>query len=183
VGPDRPGEEIVAGSVVLRRHRRSDCVPLVIAVNQSLAHLAPWMVWAQEPASEASIGAFLDESMRTFDAGSDFGYAIVDPARDLIVGGAGLHRRLGPGAIEIGYWVHVGHTRRGIATAVAVALRDEARSIGIDRVELHCDEGNVASAGVARRAGFELLGTEPRAPRAPGESGTEMIWRARAEIA
>lgn len=141
------------------------------------------MVWAQEPASEMSIGSFLDESVRNFEAGDDFGYAIVDPTGDLIVGGAGLHRRLGPGAIEIGYWVHVGHTRRGIATAVTVALRDEARAIGIDRVELHCDERNVASAGVAQRAGFELLGTEARAPRAPGESGMEMIWRARGQVA
>jgi RimJ/RimL family protein N-acetyltransferase len=143
----------------------------VVAVNESLTHLAPWMEWAQDPATDGSIGRFLE-----------FGYVLIDPDAEAIVGGCGLHRRLGPGAIEIGYWVHVGHTRRGIATAVAAALRDEAYAIGVERVELHCDETNVASAGVARSAGFQLVGTVPRPPRTPGESGMEMIWRPRGEI-
>jgi RimJ/RimL family protein N-acetyltransferase len=167
---------------MLRRHRRSDCGALVVAINESLAHLAPWMQWAQEPATDGSIGRFLDDAIRHFDAGSDFGYVLIDPDAEAVVGGCGLHRRLGPGAIEIGYWVHVGHTRRGIATAVAGALRDEAYAIEVERVELHCDEGNVASAGVARSAGFELVRTEPRPRRAPGESGMEMIWRPSGEI-
>lgn len=36
---------------------------------------------------------------------------------DEVVGGCGLHRRVGPGGLEIGYWVHAAWTRRGIAAA------------------------------------------------------------------
>jgi len=140
------------------------------------------MAWAQEPATEASIGTFLAQAVADFDDGSNFNYAIVErdetAQSERIVGGCGLHKRLvEPGPIEIGYWVHVDHVRRGIATAAAVALRQEASSMGIGRVKIHCDESNAVSAAVARRAGFELVRTDHRPARTPSESDREMIWR------
>jgi RimJ/RimL family protein N-acetyltransferase len=58
-----------------------------------------------------------------------------------------------------------------------VALRDEAFAMGIECVEIHCDERNTASAAVARSAGFELVGTAQRPAGTPGESDRAMIWR------
>ena len=163
--------------MILRRHRHSDGPELVVAVNASLVHLAPWMAWAEEPATDASIGAFLADSVAGFDDGTEFGFAIVQrdetTQTERLVGGCGLHPRLGPGALEIGYWVHVGHVRRGIAKAAAVALRDEALSMGMDRVEIHCDERNTASAAVA----FEHVSTGHRPARILSESDREMVWR------
>ncbi len=52
--------------------------------------------------------------------------------------------------------------------------------MGLDRVEIHCDERNAASAAVARSAGFELVGTEHRPARTQSESDREMIWRSAA---
>ena len=49
---------------------------------------------------------------RTVDGGTTYG--IFDG--DRLVGGTGLHRRSDAGVFEIGYWVHVGCVRRGIAT-------------------------------------------------------------------
>jgi RimJ/RimL family protein N-acetyltransferase len=167
--------------VLLRRHRRADRDELVTAINQSLAHLAPWMAWAQSAATDSSVGAFLASAVDEFEAGTDFGYAIVapDPAtkREVIVGGCGLHRRFEPGGIEIGYWVHAGHLRLGIAKAASVALRDEAFSMGLDVVEIRCDERNTASAAVAWSAGFVLFGTEALSAPTPTGSDREMIWR------
>jgi len=139
------------------------------------------MEWAQQPASDASIGEFLRGAVCDFEEGTNYGYVILegtDDSAERVVGGCGLHRRLGPGAIEIGYWVHADRTRRGIATAAAVALRDQAYAMGIDRVEIHCDETNAASAFVARSAGFSFIRTEHRPARLPTESDREMIWRA-----
>lgn len=179
-GRGRPAEEIVAGPVTLRRHRLSDRPQLVAAVNASLAHLAPWMPWAETRATDSSIGTFLADAVSDFDDGTNFGYVMLDcdasSDSEVLVGGCGLHPRLGPGAIEIGYWVHAAHLRRGVARAAALALRDEAFSIGIGRVEIHCDERNSPSAAVARSAGFELIATAPRAARTASESDVEMIW-------
>ena len=71
-----------------------------------------------------------------------------------VVGGCGLHRRKGPACLDIGYWVHVGCTRvgctrLGYATAAAAALSRTALVVsGVERVEIRCDAGNVASARV-----------------------------------
>lgn len=168
--------------MVLRRHTPGDGPALVAAINESLEHLAAWMAWAQAPATEASIGEFLAGATRDWDEGRDFAFAVCErPARPggPVIGGCGLHRRGGPDVIEIGYWVHARYTLRGIARALAVALRDLAFAMGIPRVEIRCDERNVASASVARSAGFTLVGTllgEPDGAGLPGR--TAMIFSA-----
>jgi len=48
-----------------------------------------------------------------FDLGHDFPYGAFDRAETELVGSSGLHTRLGPGAREIGYWVHAAHTGKG----------------------------------------------------------------------
>jgi RimJ/RimL family protein N-acetyltransferase len=177
----RPAEEIEAGPVLLRRHRLSDLPELIEATTASHAHLAPWMEWAQQLPTEASMGAFLNHAVADFHTGPNSGYVMVwrdeDTGTGRLVGGCGIHDRIGPAGREIGYWVHVDYIQRGIARAAAVALRDEILAIGMDRVEIHCDERNTASAAVARSAGFELVGIEHRPARTPSESDREMIWR------
>jgi RimJ/RimL family protein N-acetyltransferase len=174
-----PPDQIDAPPFVLQRHRAEDAPAMITAINESLEHLRPWMDWAQKPATEASIGEFLASARLSFAEGTDYGYVVRESSeggKGAVLGGCGLHRRGGPGVIEIGYWVHAAHVRRGIARAASVALRDQAFAIGIDRVEIHCDERNVASAAVARSAGFSLAGIVPRTARTAKGSAREMIW-------
>jgi RimJ/RimL family protein N-acetyltransferase len=57
-------------------------------------------------------------------------------------------------------------------------LIDAAFSVpGIDRVEIHHDKANQASAGVPRKLGFRWLGEESDEPEAPAEVGIECRWR------
>jgi len=94
------------------------------------------------------------------------------------VGGSGLHKRLGPGGLEIGYWVHREFTRRGIASSASRALTDHAFARpDIELVEIHHDAANVASAEVPRSLGFRHVGDEPREIKAPAETGVHRIWR------
>ncbi len=165
---------------MLLRHVPADAPALITAINESLEHLRPWMAWAKEPADDASIEEFLAGAIAGWEEGREFGFVIRAPdsgPAGPVLGGCGLHRRGGPGVIEIGYWVHAGHTRRGIARALAIALRDQAFAMGFDRVEIRCDARNVASASVARSAGFRFEATVPRTPRP--ERAT-MIWFAEA---
>ena len=112
----------------------------------------------------------------TWNSGSGYEYGIFLPDGTL-VGGCGLHRRIGPSALEIGYWVHVGHVRRGIATAAAGALTAEGFGLrGVERMEIRCDEANVASASVPPKLGYRLTGRLEHEPEAPGEIGTRLIW-------
>ena len=99
-----------------------------------------------------------------------------------MLGGCGLHDRLGPQAREIGYWRRAGVEGRGIVTASVVALTEAAFTIpGTERVEIHCDEANTASAAVARRAGYRLDRIEDTPVRAPAELGRQQVWLTRNE--
>jgi len=93
--------------------------------------------------------------------GGDVALAVI--AEGHIAGGSGLHR-LGPGTLEIGYWIHPSFLRRGLATAASALLTDAAFGVtGIDHVEIHHDKANVASAGVPRRP--------------PSDAGIDFTWR------
>jgi RimJ/RimL family protein N-acetyltransferase len=162
---------------VLLRLEARDGDALVTAVNESREHLAPWMPWAQTPATTASIRAFLSDATSKWRSREEFGYVIRHGTTNDVVGGCGLHPRQGPGVLEIGYWVHVAHTRHGIATAVAAALTNEALALEeVERVEIRCDVANVPSAAVPKRLGFRFDRTEHRTPQAPGETGELMVW-------
>jgi RimJ/RimL family protein N-acetyltransferase len=89
-----------------------------------------------------------------------------------------LHRRLGPGALEIGYWTHPKFLRRGIASAAARLLTDAAFALpAIEYVEIHHDKANLASRGVPERLGYEFIGERPDATAAPAELGVDCTWR------
>jgi RimJ/RimL family protein N-acetyltransferase len=164
-------------TVVLHRHREADVAALVVAVNESADHLRPWMPWAGQPATVDSMTTFIAGAVADFEAGRTFGYVLLDPDQERVVGAAGLHTRRGPGVLEIGYWVHRQWIRRGIASAAAGALTEAAFALdGTVRVEIRCDATNIASAGVPRRLGFELESVISRPPDAPGETGREMVW-------
>ncbi len=176
----RPEEHLEGGGITLRRSCVGDLEELVEAVNDSLEHLRPWMPWAQEPATPESIGTFLRQADTTWRDGREFQFAIRGPRGaepDALIGFCGLHDRVGAGALEIGYWVRVDCTGRGVATMAASLLARTALALdGVARVEIRCDEGNVRSAAVPPKLGFRLDRVEPRAPEAPGDGHRLMVW-------
>jgi RimJ/RimL family protein N-acetyltransferase len=168
---------LVAELVILARPGPDDAAPLVSAVNESRAELAPWMPWAQSPATGRSIGDFLAATRAGWTDFSEFGYVMRDPRTGTVIGVCSLHNRLGPGTLEIGYWVHSSHTGRGVATAAARALTDTALALpGVVRTEIHCDEANVRSAAVPARLGYTLDRITDRQPDTPAASGRFMTW-------
>jgi RimJ/RimL family protein N-acetyltransferase len=155
-----PPERIALGEgTALVRCRVDRAAAAVEAINTSLEHLRPWMAWAEEPATEAAMTTLFAASEAQWDQRSDFSYTIVDGPDEAVIGGCGLHARLGPDGLEIGYWVHVDHGGRGLATAASRALTDAAFAIdGIERVRITCAEDNLRSARVPEKLGYEFQG-------------------------
>lgn len=172
-----PPQRIEVDELLLRRWLPEDVRPRLEAINASFDLIHPWMDWLPEPAtldSQRAFGRETDESWPS--AAGAFNYGVFDAAGS-VLGAIGLHDRLGPGAVEIGYWCHAAHTGRGVITRSAAILTRIALALpGVDRVEIHCDEANVRSAAVARRLGYRLDRIEPREKRAPAESGRGMYW-------
>lgn len=168
-------ERIEGHGLVLRHWRVADAAAQERAIAESREHLRPWMRWAATSPPTDERRALLAQWERDWAAGGDAIYAIFRGRS--IAGSGGLHRRRGPAALEIGYWIHAAFVRQGIATAAARLLVDTAfAESGIERVEIHHDRANVASAGVPRGLGFRLVGERPNERDAPGEVGVDCVW-------
>ena len=171
----RPDEVIDRGPVRLRRYREDDLDAVFQAVTDSLDHLRPWMPWAAGYTRQTA-WEFLTASALRWDDGSEFNYVIV--TEGTLAGGCGLMSRVGPGGLEIGYWVRQGYTRRGLATAASAALVEQAfRLPGVERVEIVTDELNLASAGVPQKLGFTQAGRRPLDPPPAAGTGLGVVWR------
>ena len=170
-----PDEVIERGDVTLRRYRADDLDAVLQAVTDSVDHLCPWMPWAASY-DRASAAGFLAKTAQEWADGTAYGYAITTGG--VLAGGCSLMARIGPGGLEIGYWVHRASTRRGLATAASAALVQQAfRRPDIERVEIVHDELNVASGGVPRKLGFTEVGRRPIDPPSPAGTGVGVIWR------
>jgi ribosomal-protein-serine acetyltransferase len=168
--------EPVTEQLVVRRWRDADVPALHEAVLASLDELRPWMPWAaNEPLPLAERVDLVTGWHALWDSGDRMCGMFVG---DEVVGGCGLHQRIGPGGQEIGYWVRTGRTGRGYATAAARALTDMAFTMpGVDRVEIHHDVANHASGRVPAKLGYSHVGDVAHPVEAPGETGTHSIWR------
>jgi RimJ/RimL family protein N-acetyltransferase len=169
-------ERIVADDLVLRRWRRGDREARYQAILASFEHLHPWMAWAVRPPTEQEDLERFERVLRWPSDGS-YQFGIFDPAGREVLGVAGVEDRLGPGAVEIGYWCHGDHVGRGVISRAVGALTRELLSLShINRIEIHCDEANVRSAAVARRLGYRLERIDKDGVNAPMESGRGMVW-------
>lgn len=172
----RPPETIDLDGFHLRRPTLDDTQALHDAIVATFAELHTWMPWCKEPVEIGEQRGFIERSATDWAGQAAFNWLIVDAGGNLI-GTVGLMDRIGPGGLEIGYWLRTGATGRGVMTRAAARVTDIALALpGIDRVEIHCDAANVRSAAVPRRLGYRLDREGPAEPAAPGESGLEQIW-------
>jgi RimJ/RimL family protein N-acetyltransferase len=174
------------GRLSLRAWDPSQTVAMKTAIDANLEHLRPWMPWAMnEPSPLGAIETRLIKFAADFVTGPDWGYAIFQRGADAMIGAIGLHARIGPRALEIGYWIDGRLTRRGFATEAAdVVTRMVLALPDVERVEIRCDPANVASAAVPRRLGFRYVTVlEKNATTPTGEPRDTMVWEmTRAEL-
>lgn len=178
---DRLPDHLVTPRLVLRRWVAADAPFLNAAILANMDHLRPWMPWVvAEPVSVADRVQLFERWEQDWQQGGDLVVGIFKDGA--VVGGSGLHTRRGPGVLEIGYWVHVHHARQGIATEASATLTTAAFAVeGIERVEIHHDKANVASAGIPRRLGYTSVDESATAITAPGEVGIDCRWVMRRE--
>jgi RimJ/RimL family protein N-acetyltransferase len=142
--------------LVLRCPEVADVRAVHEGLLESLDALRPWMPWAAgEPVS-------LDDRIRViqgmragFDRGEDFAFMAYDAATGGFVGGMGLHPRVGPGGLELGYWIRRTAQGRGLAGEGAGALlRAAFEHMNADRVEIRIEPSNTASQRVVAKLGI-----------------------------
>lgn len=136
----------------------------------------PW-VHAEPEELEAKVQRLRGFRAR-FDTDQDYVYAILTPAEDEVVGGTGLHPRIGEGGLEIGYWISARHVGKGYATESTAAVTRAGFEIhALERMEIRCDPANQASASVPRKLGYTHEATlRANVPGAGGGRRDTMVW-------
>jgi RimJ/RimL family protein N-acetyltransferase len=119
--------------------RRFDFPPdFVPSIGHSLAVVARWR--------------------REREAGRRFTFAVRDVRAGTLLGGCEL-RPAANGAANLSYWTYPAHRKCGVASrAVALAISHAFGDLGLVRLELAVDAGNLPSLKVALRAGFRQAG-------------------------
>lgn len=147
--------------LILRCYRLEDAGALDGAIRASLPELEPFMPWAaHEPLSLPERVELLRRFRGEYDLDVNYVMGVFSLDSQELWGGTGLHPRIGPDALEIGYWIHSKQTGRGLATELSAALTRVAFThFKKRRVEIHCAPENRASARVPEKLGFTDEGT------------------------
>ncbi len=170
-GPPPP-YRIETERLVIRCYETDDAALLKEAMDSSLEHLREWMPWADaEPQTLGEKTELIESFRAVWAAGENFVYGIFSADESRLLGGSGLHPRVGPGGLEIGYWVRADATRQGIVTESTAALTRVGFEVcEADRIEIRIDPRNAASLGVPRKLGFlEEATLRRRLPSREGE--------------
>ena len=149
------------------------------AIDSSLDHLRLWMPWAHaEPTTVEEKAKLLRFFRDSFDRGEDFVYGILDHDGSEVIGGTGLHTRVGPGAFEIGYWISASRGGAGLATESTAALTRVAFEVcGVDRMEIHVDPRNERSSAIPIKLGYpEEVRLRRRLPPLPGGEPRDAVY-------
>jgi RimJ/RimL family protein N-acetyltransferase len=154
-GPPAP-YRIETERLVIRCYDPRDAPLVKEAIDSSLEHLRPWMPWAEnEPQTLEEKTELMKYFRAGFDTSDNFTYGIFARDESEVLGGTGLHPRIGPGGLEIGYWIRASATRHGFVTESSAALTRVGFEVcGADRIEIRIEPGNDASFGVPRKLGF-----------------------------
>ncbi len=174
-----PAYRIVTPRLVIRCWNPPDAPLLKEAVQTNVDHLLPWLPFARNEPEELQVKIERMRHWRSrFDSDGDYTYGIFNAEESRVVGGTGLHKRVGDQAFEIGYWIDHELINQGYATEVSAALVKTAFEImNARRVEIHCDPLNLRSAAVPRKLGFIHEATlRERFPTSESEWTDIMVW-------
>ena len=175
LGVEKPPVAVPAGNdLELRLLDEDDAVALQRAIDESRDHLVPFMPFATTDPSDLGFRrSWIGQCRGAFFTGQRFQYGII--RADEVIGGCSIDP-VDDRTASIGFWVHVEHVRRGVASAVATALTQVALEAGYEVVRIRHDRANAASGSIAARLGYERIGEEPHSIDAPGQTGTSVVW-------
>jgi len=153
------------GVVVLDAHTLDDVAVHLAGEDEEQARRFGWY---PARSTEETVRATIDGWQREWSGGGDIrAFALRDAGTGELAGGCEL-RRQGGGRAEMSYWIFPPFRRGGYASrGVKLACEWAFIELGIERIDLFVEPDNLASRGVARRAGFAEAGSNHEDPETP----------------
>lgn len=170
-------EKIVGKNVTLIKRDHNFDRQMWEAVERNREFLRTYLFWVDKTNSFDDVAA----ATKLFDLWwaeqSKFAYVISDKHSQKLLGCIDIHNiDLTNCIAEIGYWLREEKTGFGYMSEAVGLIEAEAFAKGIRRIEISCDEANVASANVAKRCGYQYEGTQKEAIYTYGEFHNRQIY-------
>lgn len=167
--------EINAGTYYLRQLRADDRVDDRHALVDAFADAAMRRYLPQHRLDTLDLAtAYIADRSADWLNGSHCAWAIANPTTGQLLGEVGLKDLSSAHDHgEVAVWVHPDARHHGVATvAVSTAVRFGFGALGLELIDYVCDEDNVASAALARRCEFTLVGPTTSLANVPSQ-----LWR------
>ncbi|MDD3301841.1 MAG: GNAT family protein [Patescibacteria group bacterium] len=152
--------KIVGKRIVLKLNKPSILMAqkMFEVIIDNRQHLRPWFPWEKSTKKVEDSLKFLFATEEKINQGKAADYGIY--LQDKYVGSIGIfdldkEKKSG----EIGYWLSAKFVRKGyMSEAVGLLEKEFFTNNNLNRIQIKCDEKNVASMGVAKKCGYSLEG-------------------------
>ena len=129
------------------------------AVEDSRAHIAEWLPWAELEAYNRpeETFAFLKEKNEGRKNGTAFSFGIFfenEYVGNIDIGNISDRNKHG----YIGYWLAKDATGKGIIREAMKFIEKAVFEAGLNKIQIECNSKNVRSANVAQKLGYHLDG-------------------------
>lgn len=170
-------KQISTPRLILRKFEIKDAEDFQSLLARNKEYMLPWIPWAKkEPQSIEEKKAKIREWNGQFLLDTTYSYGIYYRTR--LIGSCNLFTRQGKDILEIGYLIDHLESGKGYATECTYALTKLAfEHIHIDKLVLHMDPKNVASARIPKKLNYTLETTKKVVEKNDdGSRVDEMIW-------
>jgi ribosomal-protein-serine acetyltransferase len=167
---------VVGDRLRLELWREESVEEVTRLIERSRPVLSEFLPWATAPVTVEDERLIQRDAELQWQEGQLVAWTIVEDEE--IKGALGMHRRGGPDEIEIGYWLDVDATGRGLMTAACEMATEVAfMSDQVNVVEIIHDKDNARSGAVPARLGFAKVAAFTAPPNALLESGIKVRWQ------
>lgn len=142
----------------LRALGAADADHIFLVVQDNREHLREWLPWVDKTFTSEDTRKFLASVEAGRKEGRTLAYGVYEDGE--FRGVAGVHDiDMAERSAMIGYWLAAGARGRGLMTrSTRLLLALLFGTLGLERVEIRCAEGNRASAAIPERLGFQFEG-------------------------
>ena len=149
---------------------------LFALVDRNRAYLREWLPWLDANTSVEDSRAFIRGTLEQFARNDGFQAGIWFQGQ--LAGLIGYHGiQWGNRSTEIGYWLGASFQGHGFMTQACRALVNYAfRELALNRVGIHCAEGNHKSRAIPERLGFQQEGVLRQAEHLYGRYVDQVVY-------
>jgi len=153
-------DQIIGKRLILKRTRPTLKMAELIfnLIDKNRNHLEPWFPWPKFTLRVEDSLKYLFNKEEKIDKGEIIEYGLF--IKDEYIGNISMFDiSREDSSAEIAYWISSFKTGNGYVTeAIKLLEREAFETIGLNRIQIKCDERNKASLGVAKRCGYKYEG-------------------------